>query len=865
MKLADYRKKRDPNRTPEPFGKDPPERAGPTRAGAFVVHLHDATRRHYDLRLEVSGVLASFAVPRGPSLDPAEKRLAVRTEDHPIEYLDFEAVVPEKSYGAGPMILWDRGRARYPEGAAEEGLERGKLDVDLEGLKIRGRFALVRMRGGDEWLLLKRSDAFASPGGARDPVRDSPRSVLSGLTVEELAAAPRIGAELEARAAALGAPVRTLDARRTVPMACALEGAPATDPAWIYELKLDGMRALAIKEQGKVVIVGRKLHDVTASYPEVLRAVLALPPARVVLDGELVAFDAAGKPSFPRLSHRIHLSKPLEVRMAAQEIPVVFVAFDALALGERDLTDLPLTARKSLLHALLPAPGVVRALDHLEGDARPLLAFCEQHELEGVVAKRAASRYQPGPRRTTEWVKMKRRRDDDFVVVGYTTGAGARARLGALDLATVATVAGEAGTLRYRGRVGSGLDGAEIDRLLARLAPLVTDTPQATGELVAAARGRVHVRPEIVVRVRHDGWSEDGNVLHGVYAGLRGDVVPSDCTAGPSAEVVEGDAPPPERAAVEVSVPPEADVRAEPSTQVPAISNPNKVLWPGEGITKADLVGYYRAIAAAMLPYLKDRPVMLVRYPDGIAGKSFYQWNVPVGTPSWIRTLRLKGEFGPHASEESSSVFLVEDERTLAHVANLAAIPIHVLASRAGSLDACDFLTIDFDVKGASLREGIVLALALRDLCDAVGLPSFPKTSGQSGLHVFVPLGPGASYDTARALAEVLGRMLCDAHPTIATMERVIAKRGPRVYVDTGQTGPTRTIVAPWSVRAYTGARVSTPLAWGEVTLDLDPGAFTIRTAPERFRAVGDPMAGMFAARPDVATAVARLGERLRA
>ncbi len=376
MKLAEYWKKRDPARTPEPTGKEPAAGAGPTRAGAYVVHLHDATRRHWDLRLEAAGVLASFAVPRGPSFDPAERRLAVRTEDHPLEYLDFEAVIPEKSYGAGPMILWDRGRIEYLDAPVEDGLERGKIDFVLEGHKLHGRFALVRMKGpgkDKEWLLLKKSDAFASPGGARDPVRDTPRSVLSGLTVDELGSAPGIGAALEAQASSLGAPVATGEPGAPVrePMPCATEGAPEAGPEWLYELKLDGVRALCIKDEGGVRVVGRKLRDVTAAYPEIARAIAALPPSRLVLDGEIVAQGSDGRPSFHRLAQRIHLHKPHDVRLAAQKIPVTFVAFDILALGARDLSDLPLTARKELLHALLPAPGVLRALDHVEDDARP--------------------------------------------------------------------------------------------------------------------------------------------------------------------------------------------------------------------------------------------------------------------------------------------------------------------------------------------------------------------------------------------------------------------------------------------------------------------------------------------------------------
>ncbi len=857
MKLASYREKRDPARTTEPFGKEPEGRAGPTREGSFVVHQHDATRLHWDLRLEAAGVLASFAVPRGPSLDPTARRLAVRTEDHPIEYLDFEAVIPEKSYGGGPMILWDRGRVRYLEAPVEEGLAAGKIDFELDGLKLKGRFTLVRMKGpgkDKEWLLLKKTDAFASRAGARDPVRDAPRSVLSGLTVGELLEAPRLATALEARAAEAGAPAQAVDARRLVPMTCATEGGPVKDPGWLYELKLDGVRALAIKEEDRVTLLGRKLRDVTRTYPEVERAVRALPAASLVLDGEILAFGAGGRPSFHRLSQRIHLERDHEVRRTALEIPVVFVAFDLLAVGARDLRGLPLTARKPLLHALLPAPGVVRAIDHVEGDAGPLLAFCAEHDLEGVVAKRASSPYRAGPRRSGDWVKMKRTRDDDFVVVGHTRGEGARATLGALDVASY-----EHGILKNRGKVGSGLDEAQVALLLSRLAPLAVPEQTAKGQLVPAPRGRVHARPELVVRVRYDGFSEDGQLLHAVYAGIRDEVDARECTAAPR-ELPQVEAPT-ASTAERAQVDPEPAERAEPAEPATvAITNPRKILWPGEGITKADLVAYYRAIAPALLPYLRDRPVMLVRYPDGIEGKSFYQWNVPLGTPPWIKTFRMTEDTGRGGDE----VFIVDGERALSHVANLAAIPIHVLASRLGSIAACDFLTMDFDVKGASLREGVTLARALRELCDSIGLVGYPKTSGQTGLHVLVPLGPGISYATARALADLLGRLLCEQHPAIATMERIVAKRGPRVYVDTGQTGPTRTIVAPWSVRARPGGTVSMPLAWDEVEPSLDPSVFTMRNVPARFEAEGDPMAGMLTARPDVAAAVGRLGERVR-
>lgn len=413
MKLDPYRRKRDPRRTNEPFPTSRREQeqekaaaAGGTREGAFVVHLHDARRRHYDLRFEVGGVLASFAVPRGPSLDPKERRLAIRTEDHPLDYLDFEAVIPHGNYGAGPMILWDRGRVRFPVASAEEGLARGRVELELSGQKLRGVFLLVRTAGEGQWLLFKKADAFAAPG--RDLLAEAPRSVLSGLTVEELESALDLGRALEAEAAALGAPPRRPGSTlKLSPMLCAAKGAPLTDPGWIYEIELEGERILAIKEPGQVRLIDGRGHDVTATFPDVARAVLALAAPRLILDGEVVALDAAGQPSCERLADRIHLKRAGDVRSATRDIPVVYAAFDLLALGDRDLSPLRLVSRKSLLSRLIPGPGIVRALEHAEGDGRPLLALCRERGLTGLVAKRRDAPYRPGPTRTGDWVKIK--------------------------------------------------------------------------------------------------------------------------------------------------------------------------------------------------------------------------------------------------------------------------------------------------------------------------------------------------------------------------------------------------------------------------------------------------------------------------
>ncbi len=886
--LDAYRTKRDPGKTNEPFAPERPFSADGTLTGRYVVHQHAARRMHWDLRLQMGQVLRSFAVPRGPSLIPGEKRLAVHTEDHPLEYLDFEDVIPAGNYGAGAMIVWDLGRVRYLEGTGEAGLERGKIDFVLSGFKLNGRFALVHTgkrragpegEGGNEWLLFKKTDEHSTSAG--NLVEDQPRSVLSGLTVEELPRRLELAEALEAQARRLGAKKSELRAQELTPMLCALEGATLEDPERLYELKLDGVRILADKHGDAVALRYRTRRSATASYPEIARAVRALGPRRVVLDGEIVTFDEQGRPNFQRLAPRIHAVRPRDVLAARARVPVSYLVFDLLQLGEHSLTELPLVERKALLMQLLPGAGLLRALDHIEGDGRALYELCRARELEGVVAKRASSPYRPGPRRWTDWVKIKRERDDDFVVVGWLPRRNTTKSLGALCLATIvpAEPSGRApetaspAPLAYRGRVGTGFDATtarDLERRLLALTPTSDDLvlDRLVGASAEELKGVRPVSPRLVVRVRYAGWTEEGRLRAAVFEGVRVDVAPEQCTAAPpTAELVEvlsseARSDLDEPAALPSAPPGPGGGGPSPAGRV-VISNRDKPFWPEEGYTKGELCDYYGEIAEVMLPFLRGRPVVLVRYPDGVAGKSFYQWRIPPGTPEWIRTLELYDEEKRSARGADKRVFLIDDADSLLYVANLGCIPLHALAYREHTPDSCDFLTIDLDVGTQPFADAVRLALTLREILEQLGLPSFPKTSGQKGLHVLVPLGPGAAFNTAKLLCELLGRLLVGRHPDLATMERRRSKRGSRVYVDTGQTGPSRTIVAPYSVRAYPGATVSTPLHWEEVHLALDPSLFTILSVPERASRHGDPMAGLLDARPDIPAAVATLGSWL--
>lgn len=839
--LSRYRSKRDPARTTEPFSAERKGSARATRVGRFVVHLHQARNPHYDLRVECSGTLLSFAVPRGPSLAPLEKRLAVHTENHPLEYLDFEAVIPEGNYGAGSMIVWDTGRIRYLESSAEEGLEGGKLDFELSGFKLKGRFALVQTgkRKGksaseqSQWLLIKKPDAFAS--AEEDVLTRDPRSVLSGLTAEENFRKAELSAELSALVR--HAPAGQLSAQGLTPMLCALEGAALSDPDRLYELKLDGVRVLAEKHGAQVALRYRNGRAATASYAEIARAVSLLPVDEALLDGEIVTFDPDGRPSFEQLAPRIHAQKPLDIEQARARVPIVYLAFDLLSMAGHDLTGLPLLERKRILASLVRGRGLVRLLDHIEDDGSALYELCRRERLEGVIAKRKQSAYRAGPRRSSDWVKIKVERDDDFVVMGYVTGRGARRSLGALCVGAY-----ERGELTYRGRVGSGLSDATIRVLLEALPGLERADYPGHGELPVdpGTEKARWVRPELVVQVRHHGFTEEGRLRAPVFLGLRPDVDPRSCQASPAPQLV-----------------PEPSAEVSLGTGRVIITNPDKVFWPESGYTKADLCRYYASIAPRMLPFLRGRPLVLVRHPDGIAGKSFYQWNVPEGTPSWMRRLDISDT--DEVDRTPRNVFLVDDEDGLIYLAQLGCIPLHVLACREQSLGTCDFLTIDFDLGERSFADAVRLGLSLREVLDDVGLSGYAKTSGQRGLHVLVPLGGGIPFDAAKLLVELLGRIVTSRHAQLATMERKLDKRGDRVYVDTGQTGASRTIVAPYSVRAQPGATVSTPLAWEELHAGLDPSRFTLVSVPLRAAEIDDPWLDFDEAKPDVARALAAL------
>ncbi len=837
-RLNVYRRKRHPGRTPEPFGA---VRAGPAYGPwGFVIQQHSARRMHWDFRLEIEGVLVSWAVPRGPAVDPKEKRLAVLTEDHPMEYGKFEGLIPAGNYGAGAVILWDRGTYECVDGVApSEGLARGKLDLELHGFKLRGRWALVRTKRGNgkEWLLFKKADGTPT---TPEPVQARPESVLSGLTVEQLREGMRRDAELAAAAASAGAPHRPLAAKDLSPMLADTADAAFSRDGWIFELKYDGYRALAVRDGGGAVkLLSRNKRDLSPAFPEIAYAAAHLPCADFVLDGEIIAVDERGTGSFERLQQRVGLTGAAAER-GAIEHPVVLQCFDLLAVAGHDVRALPLVARKDLLRRLVPPLGSVRYADHIERDGTALYGAAEELRLEGIIAKRADSAYSVG-RRSPHWLKIKIPHTVDLAIVGYMPGKGSRSALGSLMLAGQS----EDG-LVYAGNVGSGLSGSLVDALLAQLRPATRETPAFRDPAGAVPRGAVYVEPQLVAEVRYTEVTSAGLLRQPIFHRLRGDKTIAECDTLSPRPISTN----------RTSTAPKVPSPAPRNPHQPAalhLTNLDKVFWPDDGYTKGDLLAYYRAIWPTLAPYLRDRPVMLTRYPDGIAGKSFFQRNAPEFVPDWVPTCRI----------EDTEFFLLNELDVLLYVINLGCIPLHLWSARHGSLEHPDWTILDLDPKGAPFADVITVARHIHRLLDALGAPHFIKTSGQAGMHILLPLAATLTHEEAKQLAEVLARVVAAELPAIATIARPLGERGGKVYVDFLQNGFGKTIAGPFSARPQPGAPVSTPLEWREVTARLDPKRFTIKTVPPRFSGKGDPMLPVLGDSVDVHALLLALGERV--
>jgi bifunctional non-homologous end joining protein LigD len=838
-KLSEYSAKRSFARTPEPA----PEPAAGKRAARsgpllFVIQRHAARRLHYDLRLECDGVLKSWAVPKGPSADPADKRLAMQTEDHPLDYASFEGVIPQGEYGAGEMIVWDCGVYTPDEGqkhwyhdrdAAEaqvrEGLENGKLSFFLRGVRTKGSFALVRTRDRKSWLLIKHKDRFA----ARADLTAAEGSVLE---------APATSASLVPAGKRVAMPA-TLG-----PMQAEL-GETAFDHAdWIWEPKLDGYRALAFIGEGGVQLRSRRGLDLAGDFPRLADELGRQAVHGMLLDGEIVAFDAAGKPSFNALQNR-----------APQ---TVFYVFDLLHFAGVDLRDRPYAERRRyLLQCLLPSPAV--QLVHATPQGVALQAAAAASGLEGVVGKRKDSRYEAG-RRSRSWLKVKATRSDEFVVGGYTRGKGSRAPLGALLVGYW-----DKGKLQYASHVGSGFDDQALDQLRARLEPLrVKACPFATTpELNGPASW---VKPEVLAEVRFQDWTPDGRLRAPVFLRLRDDVDPSEARREKPDELLE-----------------QLDSRKTAFTiQVGRdeirLTHLDRVYWPADpaleqpALTKRDLLRYFVQVAPFILPHLADRPLTMIRMPDGIHGQRFFQKHWEQEKPAFVETITV---FSGH-KDESHDYLLCNNLPTLLWLAQSGTLEFHVWHSRArpgadaasrgtdyaGSLESLeqsvlnypDYILFDIDpyiysgkeapggepeLNTLAFEKGKEVAFRLRELLHGMGLEAIVKTSGKTGLHVFVPIRRTLDFEAARAVSEGVGRHLMRRHPEDITLEWSIPKRTGKIFMDYNMNVRGKTLNVAYSPRGAPGAPVSMPLTWEELA-DAHPLDFRITNAAQRLARTGD-------------------------
>ncbi len=751
-KLSSYRAKRDFKATPEPAGG--PDGDASRTAARFVVQEHHATRLHWDLRLEHAGALASWAIPNGIPPDPSENRLAVRTEDHPLEYLEFHGEIPKGQYGAGTMTIWDQGTYETHKWEAR------KVEVTFHGERLQGRYGLFPIgRAGspdneNDWMI-HRMDPPTDPG--REPMPE-----------------------------------------RIVPMLARPGPLPLDEREWSFEVKWDGVRAIAYAQPGRLRLESRNLNEVTDAYPEVRGLLLSLGMRDAVLDGEIVAFDEAGKPSFERLQRRMHVTSPSSVRRLAASTPVVYAIFDLLYLDGRSLMGLPYTERRERLEALELSGPAWRVPAAHPGEGTPLLEATEAQGLEGVVAKRLDSRYEPG-RRGGAWIKVKNVLKQELVVGGWLPGEGRRSeRIGALLMGYY-----ENGRFRYAGRVGTGFTEKTLDDLARRLKPLRREsTPfDAAPKL---PRNAVFVEPRLVGEIEFREWTAERVMRAPSFKGLRDDKAAGDV------RLEDDDIPPdsPQALFDEADELTGGALEVVTSGRQLRITNWDKVLFPETGFTKGDLVAYYARIAPAVLPHLHDRPLTLKRYPNGVDSQYFYEKQSPSHRPDWVQTKRI-GDV---------NYTLAQDRPTLIWLGNLADIELHTSLSLAAAVERPTMLVFDLDPGSpATIVECCEVGLVLQGLFSQLGLRTVVKTSGSKGLQVYVPLNSDVTYKQTKPFARRVAELLEQRMPELVVSRMTKRLRPGKVLVDWSQNDAHKTTVSVYSVRARERPTVSAPVTWEEV------------------------------------------------
>jgi bifunctional non-homologous end joining protein LigD len=893
-KLGEYQRKRRFNRTPEPSGEPEPVagkvqdkpspaakrtrlpkpklpqlevRPGAEHGDTFVVQKHRATRLHYDFRLAVDGTLKSWAVPKGPSQSHADKRLAVQTEDHPLDYANFEGRIPEGNYGAGTVMVWDRG-IFHLEGNLDalKQLEKGEIKFSLNGEKLRGSFVLVKLKQsekGNEWLMIKHKDAAEDSSWNID---EHDGSALTGRTIEEIKEElppkrkPTLIQASELQGARKGAMLS-----RVEPMLATLADRPFSDSNWLFEIKWDGVRAIARIENGALALRSRTGVDIAKRYPELASLLDALAARQAILDGEIVALDAQGHSDFERLQERMHVRAPSEVLVT--QIPVIYFVFDLLYCDGYDLRESPLLERKQLLQRLLYTSERFRYADHQLEHGKELFELAAHNGLEGIVAKRADSPYVSD--RSPYWVKLKITKTVDAVIGGWTESRTTALPLGALLLGLY-----QGKKLRFIGHVGSGFDAKKLKDLSSKLKELTA--PASPFDAVPETNEKPSwVSPALVARVKFSGWTQEHALRHPVFLALRGDARPTDCqwenevaaTAPTAPAVVRA----PEvvgrvlntRAQIEAELfkGRSETVTIELDGKRLRLSNLNKVYFPESGHTKRNLLAYYYRMADFILPFLRDRALVLRRYPDGIRGQAFFQKDVREGLPEWFKTVPVDSEHRGEVIQYATA----NDRSSLLFLTGLGCIDHNPWSNRYDDIDHPDYFFFDLDPSdGTEFSVVVTIARALHEKLEELRLVSFLKTSGATGIHIYIPVEPVYTYEQLRTFGEIIARTVTAEHPNLVTSERIVAKRpAGRVLIDVQQNAHGRPLAAAYSVRAFPQAPVSAPLLPRELRPSLRPETLNIKTVFARLKEKGDLWTDFWKKRQRLEQAVELLSDRM--
>lgn len=840
MKLSEYNKKRDFKKTAEPKGKV--KKSG--KELHFVVQKHDASRLHYDFRLEIGGVLVSWAVPKGPSSDASVKRLAMHVEDHPMDYIGFEGIIPKGQYGGGTVMVWDtgtflaEGSKDYEESEKllKKMYKEGNIKVEMNGSKLKGAYHLIHMKGKDkEWLLMKSKDKYANKK------EFDQLSVLTGRTLDEIEndkksdvwfsdkddkSQSRKAYETEAKEIkteeSLSFTIKDVEGAKKIkafptqwrPQLATLTDEVFDNDEWVFENKYDGYRALIQIYKGKVDLISRNGLSFNTKYEELVDAFDSIKED-VILDGEIVVEDEKGNSKFQWLQY--YQDNPDRGKLKCY-------VFDILYFNGFDLTGLELVQRKKILEALIPKSDIIIYSDHIVGKGIKTLMEVQKKHREGLIAKKATSPYLVN-KRSKNWLKIKISKEQEMVIGGYTDPQGSRVGFGALLIGYY-----EGDKLIYSGKVGTGFNDDLLKDILGKLKKVEQKTSPFT---TTPNEKNVHwSKPQLVAQVKYAEWTETGSLRHPVFIALRNDKDPREVKK----EVVS-------YSKSKTEDKKQTKVKAKDfnndsgfDTQKVEITNPDKIFWTKENITKGDVIDYYNEMAEYVLPYVIDRPQSLRRTPDGITKEGFFQKNVEGMVPDWIKTRKIKSK----STGETIEYLLCQDKDTLIFMANWGCIEINPWSSRVGSINNPDYIIFDLDPNEANLKDLVTTAKKVKEILDGLGIKGYLKTSGGKGLHVFIPIQPKYTYDQTREFSHIISQAVNNALPKITSLERSPAKRKGKIYLDFLQNGKGKTMASAYSLRPREGATVSTPLEWDELTATFNIKNYTIKTVPKRVKVKGD-------------------------